>query len=104
MKADTLCCSVITVHMVSPTLEHYTCLVDLIGVAGHLHEAENMTKAMPCKLHVSALNALLRACRIHGNVEIGEKWILDLDPENAAGYVLLSKIYAAASTWQQASL
>ncbi len=60
----------ITVHMVSPTLEHYTCLVDLIGLAGHLHEAENTTKAMPCKPHVSAWNALLRACRIHGNVEL----------------------------------
>jgi hypothetical protein len=73
MNACTPCCSMITVHMVSPTLEHYTCLVDLIGIAGHLHEAENMTKAMPCKPHVSAWNTLLRACTIHGNVEIGEK-------------------------------
>jgi hypothetical protein len=63
----------ITVHMVSPTLEHYTCLGDVIGLAGDLHEAENMTKAMPCTPHVSAWNTLLRACRIHGNVEIGKK-------------------------------
>jgi hypothetical protein len=43
--------------------------------------------------------ALLGACRVHGNVEMGErvaKDILELEPENAAGYVLLSNIYAAA--------
>jgi hypothetical protein len=43
--------------------------------------------------------ALLGACRIHGNVEIAErvaKQILEMDPENAVSYVLLSSIYASA--------
>ncbi len=43
--------------------------------------------------------ALLRACRIHGNVEMAEcvaKRILELQPENASAYVLLSTIYPAA--------
>jgi len=42
--------------------------------------------------------ALLGACRVHGNVEMGEcvaKEILELEPEYAAGYLLLSNIYAA---------
>jgi DNA-binding SARP family transcriptional activator len=54
---------------------------------------------MPCKPHVAALEALLSACRIHGNVEMAEcaaKRILELQPENASAYVLLSTIYAAA--------
>jgi hypothetical protein len=38
-------------------------------------------------------------CRIHGNVEMAEcvaKQVLELEPENAEGYVLLSNVYAAA--------
>jgi pentatricopeptide repeat protein len=61
-----------TVHMISAKLEHYICMVDLLGCAGRLEEAENMIKAMPCKPEVAAWGALLGACRIHGKVEMGE--------------------------------
>ncbi len=74
-------------------------LVDLLGRAGKLHEAENMIKAMPGKPYVPAWRALLAACKIHGNVEMVErvaKQFLELEPENAVDYVLLSNIYAAA--------
>ncbi|CAK9213816.1 unnamed protein product [Sphagnum troendelagicum] len=96
-----MCCyaSMITVYMISPKLEHYSCMVDLLGRAGKLHEAENMIKAMPGKPYVPAWRALLAACKIHGNVEMGErvaKEFLELEPENAVDYVLLSNIYAAA--------
>ncbi len=88
-----MCCYayMTTVHMISPKLEHYTCMVDLRGHAGHLQEAENMIKAMPCEPDVTTWKAMLGACRIHGNVEMGErvaKRVLELEPENAAGYVL----------------
>ncbi|CAM6044111.1 unnamed protein product [Sphagnum compactum] len=90
--------SMSTVYMISVKLEHYTCMVDLLGRAGRLHEAENMLKAMPCKPNAGVWRALLGACRIHGNVEMGErvaKQVLELEPENAAGYVLLSNLYTA---------
>jgi pentatricopeptide repeat protein len=60
------------VYMISPTVEHYTCMVDLLGRADHLQEAENMIKSMPCKPRFATSTALLGACRIHGNVEMGE--------------------------------
>ncbi|KAH8938576.1 hypothetical protein BDL97_16G091400 [Sphagnum fallax] len=91
--------SMTTVHMISPKLEHYTCIVDLLGRAGRLQEAENMIMMMPGKPYVAAYKALLGACRIHGNMEMGEriaKIILQLEPKNAAGYVMLSNIYASA--------
>ncbi|CAK9215822.1 unnamed protein product [Sphagnum troendelagicum] len=87
------------VYMISPTMEHYTCMVDLLGRAGHLQEAKNMIKSMPCKPHFATCTALLGACRIHGNVEMGEcvaKQVIELESENAAGYVLLANIYAAS--------
>jgi hypothetical protein len=51
-----------------------------------------MIKAMSCKPNAVVWGALLGACRIHGNVKIGERaaqQVLELDPENAAGYVLV---------------
>jgi hypothetical protein len=50
---------------------------------------------------VTSWKAFLGACRIHGNVEMGEhvaKWVLELEPASTAGYVLLSSIYAAAGS------
>jgi hypothetical protein len=49
-----------------------------VGCAGHLEEAENIIKAMPCKPYIVVWTALLGASRTHGNVEMGErvaKWI-----------------------------
>ncbi|KAH8951758.1 hypothetical protein BDL97_09G046200 [Sphagnum fallax] len=64
--------SMSTVYMISANLQHDICMVDLLGRAGRLHEAENMVLAMPYKPQVAAWMALLGACRIHGNVEMGE--------------------------------
>jgi hypothetical protein len=53
---------------------------------------------MPCKPNAGVWRALLGACRIHGNVEMGErvaKQVLELEPENAVGYVLLPNLYTA---------
>jgi hypothetical protein len=48
--------SMTTDYTISAKLEHYTCMVDLLGCAGHLKEAENMIKP-PCKPHVAAWKA-----------------------------------------------
>jgi pentatricopeptide repeat protein len=87
-----------TVYRIPAKLEHCTCMVDLLGRAGHLQEAENIIQGMPCKPDAAVWIALLGACRIHGNLEMGErvaKRVLELEPKNAAGYVMLSNLYAA---------
>ncbi len=92
--------SMVTDYMICAKLEHYTCMVDLLGHAGHLQEVENMVMAIPWKPHVAAWMALLGACRIHGNVEMAEcvaRRILGMEPDNAADYGLVSNIYAAAA-------
>jgi pentatricopeptide repeat protein len=88
------------VYNVSATLEHYACMVDLLGRAGHLREAEDFINIMCCEPSASVWKTLLNACRIHGYVEMGEriaKQVLKLDPPNAAGYVPLPNIHAAAT-------
>jgi hypothetical protein len=85
--------------MIGAKLEHYTCMVDLLGHAGHLQEVENMVMAMPWKPYVAAWMALLGAGRIHGIVEMAEcvaRRIRGMEPDNAADYSLVSNIYAAA--------
>ncbi len=87
------------VYRICPTVEHYTCMVDILGRAGYLHEAEDMIKTMTGEPSIAVWMALLGACRIHGDAEVGEriaKQVLKTDPGNFAGYVLLSNIYAAA--------
>jgi hypothetical protein len=88
--------------MISAKLKHYACMVDLLGHAGHLQEAENVIKTMPCKPNADVWRSLLGACRIHGNVEMGERaaqQVLELDSENVVGYGLPSNIYTTAGNW-----
>jgi pentatricopeptide repeat protein len=57
---------------------------------------------MPIKPDAAVWSCLLGACRIHNNIELGEcvaEHLFELDPKNAAPYVLLSNIYAAAGRW-----
>ncbi len=58
--------SMVTDYMISAKLEHYTCMVDILGRAGHLQEAENMVMAMHYIPDAATWMALLGVCRIHG--------------------------------------
>jgi pentatricopeptide repeat protein len=80
------------VHSISATVEHYACMVDLLGRAGHLQEAEDFINTMSFKPSASVWRALLCACRNHGNMEMGEsiaKKLLTLDPGNATIHLSL---------------
>ncbi|KAM7272301.1 hypothetical protein ACFE04_026964 [Oxalis oulophora] len=87
---------------IEPQIEHYGCLVDLLGRAGQLLEAEQVINMMPMKPNIAVWGALLNACRIHGDARLGERVgniVLDMDPENSGRYALLSNIYAKANRW-----
>ncbi|XP_057969887.1 pentatricopeptide repeat-containing protein At2g04860-like [Malania oleifera] len=89
-----------------PRIEHYACIVDLLGRSGHLSEAYDITKRLPCTPSISLLESLLGGCRIHGNVDLGEEigqLLFQLDPGNSVVYVMLYNIYAAAGRWTDAN-
>eukprot|EP01018_Ginkgo_biloba_P026298 Gb_06232 [translate_table: standard] len=89
-------------YHLSPAMQHYCCMVDLLGRAGYLEEAQDFVNKMPMKPDAAVWGSLLAACRIHTNIELGEhvaERLFELDPENAAPYVLLSNIYAVAGRW-----
>ncbi|KAJ7540073.1 hypothetical protein O6H91_10G000700 [Diphasiastrum complanatum] len=86
-------------HGVTPTREHYACMVDLLGRAGCLADAELFINKMPIQPDSVVWMTLLGAARNHGHVEIGRRafdHVVKLEPKNASPYVLLSNIYAAA--------
>jgi pentatricopeptide repeat protein len=89
-------------YFITPAEEHYACMVDLLGRAGHLNEAHDFIKHTPFEHGVLVWRALLSACRMHCNIELGQlvaERLFELEPENVGSYVLLSNIYAAAGRW-----
>ena len=83
-------------HGIRPQLDHYVCLVDLLGRAGRLEEAMNVIETMPFKPDALIYKTLLGACKLHGNIPLGEHMArqgLELDPSDPAFYVLLANLY-----------
>lgn len=88
---------------VEPRDEHYSCVIDMLGRAGKLEEAEEFIDEMPCEPNAYAWCSLLGACRTHGRKELGElaaEKMARLEPENSGAHVLLSTIYAGAGQWE----
>ncbi|GKC01195.1 pentatricopeptide repeat-containing protein, partial [Tanacetum coccineum] len=82
--------------------KHYTCMIDLLGRAGRLDDAQNLMKTMPFEPDAATWGALLGTSRIYGNTELGEKateMVFLVEPDNAGVYVLLSNLYAASGRW-----
>ncbi|KAF8036228.1 hypothetical protein BT93_C2057 [Corymbia citriodora subsp. variegata] len=89
---------------IRPRLQHYGCIVDLLGRAGRFDEAKEMVEGMPMKANSIIYGCLLGACEKHENVEIGEwvaKHLQELEPWNDGVYVVLSNIYASRGMWKE---
>lgn len=91
-------------HEMTPTIEHYACVVDLFCRSGKLKDAHEFICRMEVEPNVVIWGTLLSASRIHSNLELAEfsvKKLLELEPENSGNYILLSNIYATAGRWEE---
>ncbi|KAK8641267.1 hypothetical protein V6N13_010682 [Hibiscus sabdariffa] len=91
---------------IKPTEMHYACMVDLLGRAGLLQEAEELIKSLPITPDANIWGALLGACKIFGNVELGcwaAENLFKLKPQHAGYYTVLSNMYAEAGKWDEAN-
>lgn len=89
-------------YEIAPRLEHYACLVDLLGRAGKLDEAYDVIKTMPMQPDVFVWGALLGACRTHANINLAElaaKHLRDLEPGSRVNNLLMANLYADAGSW-----
>ncbi|XP_047316942.1 pentatricopeptide repeat-containing protein At1g15510, chloroplastic [Impatiens glandulifera] len=93
-------------YNVVPNVKHYACLVDLLGRAGKLSDAHRIIKEMPMKPDPAIWGALLNACRIHKDVELGKmaaQNIFKMDDRSAGYYILLSNLFAETGRWDEVS-
>ncbi|MBA0828868.1 hypothetical protein Goarm_013498 [Gossypium armourianum] len=92
-------------YKVEASADHYSCLVDALSRAGRLYEAYKVIKEMTMKPTAKTWGALLGACRTYGEVELAEiagRALFEIEPSNAANYVLLAKIYASVGRYEEA--
>nr|XP_027190123.1 pentatricopeptide repeat-containing protein At4g21065 [Cicer arietinum] len=87
---------------IEPMLEHYGCMVDLLGRAGLLVEAFEFVEEMPLKPNSVIWRTLLGACVNHNHLVLAEKarkMVNELDPHHHGDYVLLSNAYGGVGDW-----
>ncbi|CAH8386330.1 unnamed protein product [Eruca vesicaria subsp. sativa] len=90
--------------IVKPSVDHFSCLVDLLARAGYLDEAESLVKMSGYR--VDALWGLFSACAAHGDLKLGKmvaRLIMEQEKDDDPSvYVQLSNIYAGAGLWKEA--
>lgn len=98
--------SIGSVYNLEPSVEHYACIVDLLGRFGHVEEALRLVKNMRLAPTASIWGALLAGCMMCKNVEIGEiaaHQLFELEPKNSSNYVALCSIYDSLGMWNGVS-
>ncbi|KAL6974947.1 hypothetical protein U1Q18_017087 [Sarracenia purpurea var. burkii] len=89
--------SIKSLHGLAPNQQHYSCLVDLLGRAGLLDEAEELLKQAPVKGRTVMWSSLLGSCRVHRNEMVGHraaKILMGIEPENHVAWFQASKFYS----------
>ncbi|KAG8372103.1 hypothetical protein BUALT_Bualt12G0031700 [Buddleja alternifolia] len=93
-----------SLYSVTPAIEHYACVIDMLGRAGQVEEAFELISNMPIKPNQVVWRSFLAACRLHGNADLAEvaaQRVLELEPEHCGNYVLMSNIYGAAGRYEE---
>uniref|UniRef100_A0A7N0SV37 DYW domain-containing protein n=1 Tax=Kalanchoe fedtschenkoi TaxID=63787 RepID=A0A7N0SV37_KALFE len=96
--------SMIGEHGIEARMEHYACMVSLLGRVGKLQEAYSLIQRMPYKPDGCIWGALLSSSRTYNNLNLGEiaaNELFELEPNNPGNYVLLSNIYASKGLWNE---
>nr|GME04702.1 pentatricopeptide repeat-containing protein At5g15340, mitochondrial [Ipomoea batatas] len=91
---------------IKPSMEHFSCFVDLLGRAGYLEEAKSVIQKMPMPPNEVVLGSLLGACSVHKNIEMGEclmKELVQMYPHNSEYHILLSNMYVFAGKRDKAN-
>jgi pentatricopeptide repeat protein len=93
------------VYEIKPGIEHYNCMIDLLGRAGLLEEAENLIENANCRDEPSLWTVLLGACAASPHSATAEriaKKAVELKPDHHLSYVYLANVYRAVGRWDDA--
>ncbi|KAL9283637.1 Pentatricopeptide repeat-containing protein [Arabidopsis thaliana] len=92
---------------IHPNIEHYGCMIDLLGRAGKLREADEVIKSMPFKANAAIWGSLLAASNVHHDLELGERALselIKLEPNNSGNYMLLANLYSNLGRWDESRM
>lgn len=98
--------SMVNKYGFEPGVDHFSCIVDLLGRAGHLDVAEKLITTKLIDIDSNIWWTLFSSCAAHGNIRLGRiiaECLLKKEDNNPTVYVLLSNIYADASQWEEAA-
>ncbi|CAN1220578.1 Pentatricopeptide repeat-containing protein At1g03540 [Linum perenne] len=97
--------SMVSEYGIRPGIEHYNCMVDLLGRAGLIEEAEALLENADCRDDSSLWTVLLGACATCTNPATAEriaKRTMELKPEYHLSYVYLANVYRGVGRWDDA--
>ncbi|KAL4571206.1 hypothetical protein LXL04_017959 [Taraxacum kok-saghyz] len=93
-------------YKIVPTIEHYTCVIDMLGRAGLLDQAYRLVSELPVRSNSVVWRALLAACHLHGDMNLAEiavRKVVELEPEHCGSYVLMSNMYGTMGRHEEVS-
>ncbi|KAI3681268.1 hypothetical protein L6452_36058 [Arctium lappa] len=86
----------------SSRIEHYGCMIDLLGRAGCLEEAEEIMVNMPFEVNEIILSSFLSACGYANDIERAERILTKTHGKafwNDGNYITLRNLYATEKRW-----
>ncbi|KAH7284209.1 hypothetical protein KP509_34G043400 [Ceratopteris richardii] len=93
------------VHGVEPCFDHFACMLDIFGRAGHINEAMQLLHAMRSPGHDTIWRSLLSHCKTHGSLALGRQCfdkLTAMDAGDSSSYVLMSQLCMDAGEWEEA--
>ncbi|XP_031478772.1 pentatricopeptide repeat-containing protein At4g39530 [Nymphaea colorata] len=87
---------------IEPGIEHYVCMVDLLGRAGKLDEVKLFLEQLPIVPDAVMLRSLLSACRKFGDINLAKhtaELAIATDPRDSGSRIMLSNMFASAGMW-----
>ncbi|CAL0318696.1 unnamed protein product [Lupinus luteus] len=93
-------------HKIKPRAMHYACMIELLGREGELDEAFALIRTAPFEPTLNMWAALLTACRMHKNLELGKlaaEKLCGMEPEKLSNYVVLLNIYNSSGKLREAA-
>ncbi|EPS73100.1 hypothetical protein M569_01655, partial [Genlisea aurea] len=93
-------------YEIEPEIEHYSCMVDLLGRDGRIEEAADLISSSGFKNEASLWAALLGSCG-GGGLRFAEgvaTRMMELFPDDHLSYVLLANVYRSNGRWKDSHL
>ena len=91
-------------YKIEPQIQHYGCLIDLLGRAGRFEEAMEVVREMSMEPDEVVWGSLLNGCKIHGRTDLAEfvvQKLIEIDPNNGGYGIMLANIYGELGKWDE---